>query len=235
MLTLFLCLSGLAFAERGDYEEALPLLNISSQAIPKELHHKFYFYKTITEFQLLKKEEAKVSILKFYQSFDSPPRRYEALIYGIQNQLNIEPSALGAIADKMGDVKRRLDKFKGGEVTQQKQQEIVNDLAKLIEEAENDAKAKSEAEKKQNETDLEKKKDGSVPKNQLTPADESVIMGGVGRGEVKEKDLRQIAEQWGSLPPEKRARIVEDITRDVPNKYRSAIEEYFKALNKIHK
>jgi hypothetical protein len=59
-------------------------------------------------------------------------------------------------------------------------------------------------------------------------------MGGSGPGNVDEKKLRQIAEEWGSLPPEKRAKIVEDITRDLPAKYKPMIDEYFKALNRVH-
>jgi hypothetical protein len=59
-------------------------------------------------------------------------------------------------------------------------------------------------------------------------------MGGSGKGTVDEKQLRQIAESWGTLPPEKRAKIVEDITRDLPAKYKPMIDEYFKSLNRIH-
>ena len=50
-------------------------------------------------------------------------------------------------------------------------------------------------------------------------------MGGSGAGKVDEKKLRKIAEKWGTLPPEKRAKIVEDITRDLPAKYKPMIEE----------
>jgi hypothetical protein len=59
-------------------------------------------------------------------------------------------------------------------------------------------------------------------------------MGGSGKGTVDEKQLRQIAESWGTLPPEKRAKIVEDITRDLPAKYKPMIDEYFKSLNRIN-
>jgi hypothetical protein len=78
-------------------------------------------------------------------------------------------------------------------------------------------------------------KPGNVPgSGQSNPAPDSQIMGGSGAGKVDEKVLRKVAEQWGSLPPERRAKVVEDITRDVPSKYRTQIEEYFKALNRIH-
>ena len=61
-----------------------------------------------------------------------------------------------------------------------------------------------------------------------------VIMGGSGPGVVTDKELRNIAEKWGTLPPEKRAKIIEDINRDLPAKYKPMIDEYFKALNRLH-
>ena len=59
-------------------------------------------------------------------------------------------------------------------------------------------------------------------------------MGGSGPGKVDEKELRKIAESWGSLPPERRTKIIEDIRRDVPEKYTAMIDEYFRALNRVH-
>ncbi len=60
-------------------------------------------------------------------------------------------------------------------------------------------------------------------------------MGGSGEGKVPtDKELRNVAEKWGTLPPEKRAKIIEDINRDLPAKYKPMIDDYFKSLNKIH-
>lgn len=233
MLTLLICLSGLALASQENYPEALPLLNmVHSTSVPKELHFKYYFYKTVTEYQLRFKGEAMQSSSLFFASFDSPPVRYANLIYGIQNELNRETDPLRDIADKMGDVKRRLDKGKAGKATLDLQKEIVEDLAKLIKEAEDGAEqAQSDSQKEEADKDGKKKKTGE---NGLTPADESVIMGSASKGAVDEKLLRNLAQEWGGLPPTKRAKIVEDITRDVPQKYKQVIEEYFKALNRTH-
>jgi hypothetical protein len=59
-------------------------------------------------------------------------------------------------------------------------------------------------------------------------------MGGEGKGLVTEKKLRQVAENWGSLPPMERAKVVQEVTRDIPAKYKPMVDEYFKALNRIH-
>ena len=34
--------------------------------------------------------------------------------------------------------------------------------------------------------------------------------------------------------PAKRAQVVEELTRDLPAKYKPMIDEYFKSLNRIH-
>ena len=61
-----------------------------------------------------------------------------------------------------------------------------------------------------------------------------MIMGGSGEGKVSEKKLKKLAESWGVLPPAERAKAIQEITRDLPPKYRPMIEEYFKSLNKVN-
>jgi hypothetical protein len=72
------------------------------------------------------------------------------------------------------------------------------------------------------------------PGGQGQPAPDSIVMGGKGNGSVDEKQLKQIAEQWGTMPPAKRAKVVQDITRDLPPKFEPMIKNYFEALNKMH-
>jgi hypothetical protein len=128
---------------------------------------------------------------------------------------------------------RRLELARAGEKTQDIQKKIVFRLDELIKQLEN-----------QNKPGQGQANGGNCPNggkpgqgNQTqpsNPAQDSVIMGGSGKGTVDEKQLRQIAESWGTLPPEKRAKIVEDITRDLPAKYKPMIDEYFKSLNRIN-
>ena len=49
-----------------------------------------------------------------------------------------------------------------------------------------------------------------------------------------EKALKQYAEKWGTLPAAERQKLVQEITRDMPAKYKPMIEQYFKSLNQIH-
>lgn len=59
-------------------------------------------------------------------------------------------------------------------------------------------------------------------------------MGGSGAGKVDEKKLRKLAEEWGKLPQAERAKAIQEISRDLPAKYKPIIEEYFKSLNKLN-
>ena len=56
-------------------------------------------------------------------------------------------------------------------------------------------------------------------------------MGGSGAGKVNEVKLATLAKSWGTMPEHERAKAIQDITRDLPARYRVVIEDYFKALS----
>jgi hypothetical protein len=62
----------------------------------------------------------------------------------------------------------------------------------------------------------------------------SLPITGPNDGKVDEKKLKQYAEKWGTLPAAERQKLVQEITRDMPAKYKPMIEQYFKSLNQIH-
>ena len=59
-------------------------------------------------------------------------------------------------------------------------------------------------------------------------------MGGSGAGKVDPKELRQIADRWGSMPAAERAKVRNEITRDLPPKFEPMIKNYFESLDKMH-
>ena len=46
------------------------------------------------------------------------------------------------------------------------------------------------------------------------------------------KKLKEMAEVWGKLPEKERARAMVELTQGMPQKYKDAIEAYFKELNR---
>ncbi len=47
---------------------------------------------------------------------------------------------------------------------------------------------------------------------------------------MDEKELKKIADVWGTLPEAERVKIATRMVADAPAKYKPYVEEYFKAL-----
>lgn len=63
---------------------------------------------------------------------------------------------------------------------------------------------------------------------------DSNIAGGGGQGTIDEKKLRNYEKVWGTLPEAERKKVVTEMTRDLPPKYKPMIEDYFRSLNRIN-
>ncbi|MBA4064053.1 MAG: DUF4139 domain-containing protein, partial [Isosphaera sp.] len=74
---------------------------------------------------------------------------------------------------------------------------------------------------------------GAVTRSQQA-AQDSAILGGALGGVAAEKRLRELAEQWGSLPADQRARLKADVTGAIPGKYKDSVNEYFRSLDRVH-
>jgi len=64
-------------------------------------------------------------------------------------------------------------------------------------------------------------------------ADSNIATNG-GEGKIDEKKLRSYEENWGKLPEAERKKIVQDVVRDLPPKFKPMIEDYFRSLNRMH-
>jgi hypothetical protein len=231
-----------AAASKKVYEEALDALNSVTTPEAAVDPAAFYFFKAVSEHATMRKEPATGSIVKLLDDVADAPDRYKMvatlMFFEMQSWSN-DPKALSNIERLMDNSGRRLELARAGEKTQDIQKKIVFRLEELIKEQEN-KKPGPPGDGPPNGGNCPgggPPGSGNQPGNQINPtqnAADSVIMGGSGQGKVDEKQLRQIAEQWGNLPPEKRAKIVDDITRDQPQKYKAMIDEYFRSLNRIH-
>lgn len=217
--------------DKGDYEASDALLKATNPT-PDDFS-KYAFYRGVNAFALNNKEEAKKWLSLVMDSFNSvTPTRYKHTAWLMLNDLETwKKDDLGDIERDMRMSRDRLTNLKSGEKTQHIQKEIVSKLDKLIKEQED--KANSQAKNQDKDGQAQQQKQG--PGGQGQPAPDSVIMGGAGKGKVDEKELRKIAESWGTLPPAKRAQVVQDLTRELPPKFKPMIDEYFKALDRFHK
>jgi hypothetical protein len=232
----------LAFAKalsgKKVYEEALAALSTvePEKAVDPA---SFFFYKAVTEQALIKKESSILSISRLLDDVTDIPDRYR--VVGTQMLFEMlgwsaDPKDLLNIEKLMDNSARRLDLSRGGEQTQEIQKKILFRLDEVIKEAENKQK------QGQGQCNGGNCPNGGQPGGQpggntvnpSAPAGDSVIMGGAGKGESIEKRLKNLQDNWGTLPPDKRAQAVVEITRDLPPKYKPMIEEYFKSLNRIN-
>ncbi|MBM3981241.1 MAG: hypothetical protein FJ304_13320 [Planctomycetes bacterium] len=233
-----------ASANKKVYEEALDALksaNADSAVDPAS----FFFFKAVSEHATMKKADATSSIVKLLDDVGDSPARYTMvatlMFFDMQNWA-ADPKDLSNIEKLMDNSGRRLDLARGGEKTQDIQKKIVFRLDELIKELENKGKGGGGGQANGGNCPGGGDKPGSGNSpgngNNVNPtqnAPDSTIMGGSGKGEVPTaQQLRQIAEQWGTMPADKRAKVVQDITRDLPVKFEPLIKHYFEALDKQH-
>jgi hypothetical protein len=228
-----------AAANKQAYEEAIDALKGVNPEFAVD-PATFFFFKAVSEHATMKKDAAIGSIVKLLDDVADTPSRYTMvatlMFFDMQNWAS-DPKDLSNIERLMDNSGRRLDLARGGEKTQDIQKKIVFRLDELIKELENKNKP-GQCNSGNCPGGGDKPGNGNKPGgNTVNPtqnAPDSVIMGGSGRGGVDERELRKIAEQWGTLPAEKRAKVIQDITRDLPPKFEPMIKNYFEALDKIH-
>jgi hypothetical protein len=229
---------GKAAASKKVYEEALDALNNTTPEFAVD-PAALYFFKAVAEFSTMRKDAATGSVVRLIDEVTDAPDRYKRIaiemFFEMQNW-SADPKDLSNIERLMDNSGRRLELARAGEKTQDIQKKIVFRLDELIKDIENKNKPGS-GQSNGGNCPNGGSQPGNTPGNTVQPtknAQDSVIMGGSGPGNVTDKKLLQIAEQWGTLPPEQRAKIVGDLTRDVPANYKQLIEEYFRVLNRKH-
>lgn len=221
-----------ALGSRRVYEEALDAL----KAVTPELvvdPSQYFFYRAVAEHALIKKDDALTSIARLIDDVADTPDRYKmvaTLLYFDMQNWSPDRKDLANIGRLMDNSGRRLDLARGGKQTQDIQKKIIFSLDEKIKELENQCKGNCNGGNCPN---------GGQPGNggSNTPsAPQSDSFGGSngGAGKVDEKKLRKLADEWGKLPPAERAKAIQEISKDLPPKFKPMIEDYFKSLNKIN-
>ena len=224
-----------AAANKKAYEDALEALTAANPEAAVD-PASFYFFKAVSEHATMKKDAATASIVKLLDDVADAPDRYKMvatlMFFDMQNWA-AEPGHISNIVKLMDNSRRRLELARAGEKTQDIQKQIVFYLDKLINQDPRDGPRTPRPPGPPGDDPDHHPKPGPNPGGDQNAPD-SYIMGGKGTGKVDEQQLLKIAETWGTLPPEKRVKIIEDINRDLPAKYKPLIDEYFKSLNRMH-
>jgi len=222
-----------ALAGKRVYEEALAALKaVQPEQVVEPAT--YYFYRAVAEHALIKRDDATTSIVRLIEDVNDAPDRYKMvatlMFFDIQNWAREEKDLanIGRLMDNSG---RRLDLARGGPETQDIQKKIIFRLDEVIKDLENQCKGGN---CNGGNCPNGGQKPGSGSLNPSSPAPDSVIMGGSGAGKIDNRKLKEYAEKWGTLPDKEREKIKAEITKDMPEKYRPMVEEYFKSLNKIY-
>lgn len=228
-----------SLSARKVYEEALATATVADvdQLVDPSA---YYFFKAVAEhslagYQKTKKLDAQQSVVRLLDDVMDAPDRYKMvatlMFFDIQGWSK-DDKDLSNIGKLMDNSSRRLELARGGETTQNIQKKIVFRLDEKIKELENQMKPGSCNGGSCPSGGQPGAAKGQTPSN---PADSSSLpITGPNDGKVDAKKLKEYAETWGKLPPEKRKQLEQELTKDVPPKYKVMIEDYFKSLNKVN-
>ncbi len=225
-----------ALAGKKVYEEALEAVkDVAAENMVDP--SAFLFFKAVAEhslggYQKAKKIDATTTLVRLLDEVTDAPDRYKMvatlMFFDLQNWSKDEKD-LANIGKLMANSGRRLDLARGGETTQTIQKRILFRLDEKIKDLENKANGGGSG------------NGGSCPEGGSPggqggqgrggPADRSTLPNpGAKEGKVDEKELKKIADVWGTLPEAERVKIAQRMVADAPAKYKPYVEEYFKAL-----
>jgi hypothetical protein len=216
---------GLAYAKalsnRRIYEETLATLRAvrPDQVVDPAA---YFFHRAVAEHALSLKRDAMRSLTGLLEDVADAPDRYKLLgLLMYQDMQGWRDKDLGDIARKMDNIERRLELARGGPHTQKMQKEVVARLDELIKQLEKASDSNGGSCPNGGSSG------GARPNN---PMNDSRIAKNSGPGNVDQKRLSGLAQQWGRLPEKERAKAMQDLIREMPPRHREVIESYFKKL-----
>jgi hypothetical protein len=221
-----------ALAGRNAYEDALAVLGDKNIVKAEQTADPsaYFFNRAVCEHGLMMQPEATDSIARLLDDVADVPERYKMVAALMHfDMLSWQDKDLGWIARKMSIIKDRLQQTRGGEKTQKIQREVVVRLSEMIKELEN--KKKGGGSCNGGGCPSGGKQDGPNNMQPGNPLDDSRLGGISGPGLTNNKKFKEIAAVWGKLPEKERAKAMVELTRDLPPKYRDAIEAYLKGIS----
>jgi len=214
---------GRELVRRDRFDEALPLLvdlDVAGSVDPAAL----LFHRGCCQHWLLIRDSAVESFERLLEREAELPTRYARLARLLRADIAaVEADSLDHIARRMKDVRRRLDLGRAGPETKRVQAGVIESLDKLIDELE------QQQQEQQGQAAAGGGDSGGQGGSTGRPMDDSKLARGLGKGEVRKKDLGA-GDGWGDLPPHEREAALQQIDREYPPYYREAIEQYFKRL-----
>jgi hypothetical protein len=212
-----------ALSNRRIYEEALATLKavrVEDVADPAA----YLFHRAVAEYALLQKDNARGSIGRLLDEVADAPERYKTVAaLMLLDMLTWKDRDLDAVAREMANSGRRLQLARGGPATQKIQKDIIDRLDEIIKRLERDPRGP-------------RTPGNPRPGEQPTrPKDESSPSGPSGPGDVIPVRFKRAGGRWADLPEAERRKLLDKMTRGLPEKHAQAIQEYFNRMSTARK
>lgn len=173
------------------------------------------FYKSCDFFCLNDKANTLKHCQLVIESFQ-PQQRYVRVAELMWDQaINWKDGDLADIGRDMRISGDRLDRSLGDKVTRDMQAQILRKLDALIDEQ---SKPPSDGEKSKS------------PSNPIAPTETPGDVSG--KGIVDERALKHLADVWGKLPEAERAKAIQELSSQLPPKWKPLIDDYNSGLTK---
>ncbi|MCH7813137.1 MAG: hypothetical protein IID40_03860 [Planctomycetes bacterium] len=180
----------------------------------------------------LRYADASRALMVFLERFPEAPQRLRMSATQILAELRTRvPERLGEVTDLMDYAGRRLANRDTGSGVQQRQQEVIELLDKLIEEAEQQEQSSSSSSGAQG-SPQPRPSGGRTPQS---PMDDSMVPQGraaAPQGEPGSRQTVRPGEVWGAMRPADRERVIQALKDRFPARYRQLVEQYYEELAK---
>jgi tetratricopeptide (TPR) repeat protein len=175
----------------------------------------------------LRYAEALATLEDLPRSFPDAPE--SVLVAARQLALEVERrerGTLGEVATIMDYTGHRLAAADATSRVQKRQDEIIELLDKLIEDAQ-----KNEKQQGQGGGGGSQSRGRMPQQSPSNPLDESRVARGAGQiGDLHTAPQANPGEAWGKLPPAEREKILERLREKYPSRYRQLVEQYYRTL-----
>lgn len=206
--------------QRRLYQEALDaLLPVRAEQVVDPAA--YYFYRAISENKLRQREAALASVSRLLSSVVEVPDRYRFVAELMRKDMETwRERDLGDIARRMQEIESRLHNYRGGPQTQERQKEVIALLDELIKNIEDQC----------NQSQCSGGSSGSNNRISSPLPDSRIVGGQPGKGEVDKKPLIKDEKVWGKMPEKEKVKALENVQRDLPPRFKEAIEAYTKRM-----
>lgn len=183
-----------------------------------------FFYRAVCQSELLKHDAARDSLDLLLHHTLEVPSRFRSVAVILEQELGQrKEDDLGHVSRLMADAGRHLDLGRSGERVQKRQQQVIDAIDQLLEEAE-----KQSQQQQQNSGQQGIGNPGGQSSGRQG-AERSAIHGQAAEGKADRRELEETG-RWGMLDRREEAKVRELIRRQFPANYLDIISEYSRRI-----